>query len=417
MTNVKVSALIVAAIAVATTPLLGVTAYAQTQTTGPERLIVTFKDSVDAHDVAAVKNLGAEPVKKLGLVDSLVVTVPSEAVAGKLKHLQGVERVESDAIARVAAKTTAPAPTPAQPLQTVPWGVARIDAPKAWATSRGTDVKVAVLDTGIDKTHPDLVDNVAGGVNFVETGRGSRVSLDSAAWNDDNGHGTHVSGPIAAADNAIGVIGVAPQAKLYGVKVLNSAGSGYTSDIISGIEWSVSNGMQVVSMSLSTSTDVQALHDAVDAADAAGVVVVAAAGNTGDGIASTNNVGYPAAYGSVIAVAATDSSDRIASFSSDGPAVEVAAPGVNIYSTTRGGGYGSMNGTSMAAPHVSGVVADALVAPIPAAADLNQDGVWSRGEVRNYLQLTTDDLGAAGRDVFFGYGLADTEEVVTGRVQ
>jgi subtilisin family serine protease len=116
----------------------------------------------------------------------------------------------------------------------------------------------------------------------------------------------------------------------------------------------------------------------------------------------------------VVAVAATDSSDRIASFSSDGPRVEIAAPGVNVYSATRGGGYAYMNGTSMAAPHVSGVVADTLSAPIPVAADLNQDGVWSRGEIRSYLQLTADELGNPGRDVFFGYGLVDTEEVVTG---
>lgn len=414
MTNVQVSGLIVAAFAVVATPLIGVTAYAQTQNTNPGRFIVTFNGTVDAQDVAAVKGLGAEPVKKLNLVDGLVVTVPSEAVAGKLKHLQGVERVEADAIAHISAKTPAPTPAPTQPLQTVPWGVSRIDAPKAWATSRGTNIKVAVLDTGIDKTHPDLIDNIAGGANFIESGRGSRLTLDPTAWNDDNGHGTHVSGTIAARDNTIGVVGVAPEAKLYGVKVLNSTGNGYTSDIISGIEWSVANGAQVISMSLSVPTDVQALHNAVDAADAAGVVVVAAAGNTGDGSAATNNVGYPAGYGSVIAVAASDSSDRIASFSSDGPAVEIAAPGVNVYSTTRGSGYATMNGTSMATPHVAGVIATTLAAPVPAQADLNQDGVWSNGEVRSYLQATADDLGTPGRDVFFGYGLIDTEEMTTG---
>lgn len=417
MIKVKTNTLIAAAFAVAVTPLLGVTAYAQAVNPSPDRLIVTFKDSVDAQDIASVKNLGAEPVKKLGLVNGLVVTVPNEAVVNKLKHLQDVERVEVDAIAHVAAPastrtgTTQPV---AQPVQTVPWGVNRIDAPKAWATSRGSNVKVAVLDTGIDKSHPDLVDNIAGGTNYVESGRGARLTLDPTAWSDDNGHGTHVSGTIAAADNTIGVVGVAPQAKLYGVKVLNSAGSGYVSDIVSGIEWSVNNDMQVISMSLSVSTDVQALHEAVDVADAAGVVVVAAAGNTGDGIATTNNVGYPAAYDSVVAVAATDSLDRIASFSSDGPSVEIAAPGVNINSTARGGSYASMNGTSMATPHVSGVVANALSAPIPAAADLDQNGLWSRGEIRSYLQLTADELGDPGRDVFFGYGLVDTEEVITG---
>jgi subtilisin family serine protease len=167
-------------------------------------------------------------------------------------------------------------------------------------------------------------------------------------------------------------------------------------------------------MSLGQSTPLQALQDAVDAADNAGIVVVVAAGNTGDGDAATNNVGYPARYASTIAVAATDNTDHIASFSSDGPEVEIAAPGVNILSTTRGGSYGTMSGTSMATPHVTGVVANMLAAPIPTAADLNLDGAWSKGEVRAYLQATADDLGTTGRDVFFGYGLIDAEELVTG---
>jgi subtilisin family serine protease len=174
------------------------------------------------------------------------------------------------------------------------------------------------------------------------------------------------------------------------------------------------NNMQVINMSLGMSTHVQALQDAVNAADNTGVVIVAAAGNSGDGDATTNNVGYPAKYSSVIAVAATDSADRIATFSSDGAEVEIAAPGVNINSTTRGGGYGAMNGTSMAAPHVAGVVASMLAAPITAGADTNQDALWSTGEARAYLQTTSDGLGAAGRDVFFGYGLVDSEESTTG---
>lgn len=411
MNNTKISTLIVAAFAVAISPFPS--AQAQAQESNEQRLIVTFKDRLNEQHASDITGAGAAPVKRLDLVNSIVVTVPNEAVAGKLKSLRNVERVEADAIARISAPVKETA-TITQPVQSLPWGINRIDAPKSWAASHGTGVKVAVIDTGIDKTHPDLVDNIAGGVNFVKSGRGARAIVDPNMWNDDHGHGTHVSGTVAATDNTIGVIGVAPQARLYGVKVLNSAGSGYTSDIISGIEWSMINNIQVINMSLGLSSHVQALQDAVNAADAAGVVVVAAAGNSGDGNAVTNNVGYPAKYSSAIAIAATDSSDRIATFSSDGAEVEIAAPGVNIYSTTRGGGYGNMSGTSMAAPHVAGVVANMLAAPITAAADLDQDGLWSTGEARTYLQTTSDDLGTAGRDVFFGYGLVDTEEAVTG---
>jgi subtilisin family serine protease len=413
MNKAKITTLIVAAFAVALAPMSG--AHALTQEPADQRLIITFKDRLTEQDVSAVKGEGASTIKRLDLINGMVVTVPSQAVTNRLKNLHNVERVEADAIVYATAPPKSTTTTPVvQPAQSLPWGVSRIDAPKAWAASRGAGIQVAVIDTGIDKTHPDLVDNIAGGVNFVATGRGMKTTVDPTAWNDDNGHGTHVSGTIAAADNAIGVIGVAPQARLYGVKVLNSAGNGYTSDIISGIQWSVANQVQVISMSLGQSTPLQALQDAVDAADNAGIVVVVAAGNTGDGDAATNNVGYPARYASTIAVAATDNTDHIASFSSDGPEVEIAAPGVNILSTTRGGSYGTMSGTSMATPHVTGVVADMLAAPIPTAADLNLDGAWSKGEVRAYLQATADDLGTTGRDVFFGYGLIDAEELVTG---
>jgi subtilisin family serine protease len=289
-----------------------------------------------------------------------------------------------------------------------------VDAEKAWSASRGTDINVAVIDTGIEKAHPDLVDNIAGGVNFVKGPGPAWKAPDATAWNDDHGHGTHVAGTVAATNNSIGVVGVAPEADLYGVKVLDSSGSGYASDVVLGIEWSIANGMQVINLSLAEDSDVPALEDAVNKADAAGIVVVAAAANSGDGDPATNNVLWPARYDSAIAVSATDSKDVVASFSSDGPEVEIAAPGVSVLSTTRGGGYGTMSGTSMATPHVAGVVAQMLAAPVVPAADTDGNGVWSSAEVRAYLQATADDLGVAGRDVFYGFGLADAEEAVTG---
>ncbi|MBG6183207.1 subtilisin family serine protease [Arthrobacter sp. CAN_A214] len=251
-------------------------------------------------------------------------------------------------------------------------------------------------------------------MNFVK-GRGGPGKLpDANAWNDDNGHGTHVAGTIAALDNTIGVVGVAPEADLYGVKVLDANGYGYASDVALGIEWSINNGMQVINLSLAEETDVPALRDAVEAADDAGIVVVAAAGNAGDGDPSSNDVLWPAKYDSVIAVSATDIDDAVAVFSSDGAEVELAAPGKDVLSTTRGGGYGTMSGTSMATPHVSGVVAGMLATPVVSGVDADYDGVWDTSEIRATLQASADDLGTPGRDVFYGYGLLDAEEATSG---
>jgi len=219
---------------------------------------------------------------------------------------------------------------------------------------------------------------------------------------DDNGHGSHVAGIVAAVDNEIGVIGVAPQASLWAVKVLDKGGSGYISDVIAGIEWSITNGMDVINMSLGASSDIQAMHDAVDFAYTAGIVVVASAGNSGDGDGATNEVGYPAKYSSVIAVAATAYDDSTPTWSSEGAEVAVAAPGVNIRSTWNDGLYNTKSGTSMASPHVAGTVALML-----------GSGILSV-EVRTILQTTADDLGDVGFDNFYGYGLVDVEESVTG---
>ena len=181
--------------------------------------------------------------------------------------------------------------------------------------------------------------------------------------------------------------------------MLDSSGSGSLSDVIAGIEWSQNKGMQVISMSLGTNTDYQSLHDACDAAYAEGIVVVAAAGNDGNPPGKGDNVDYPGAYSSVIAVAATGSNDERARWSSTGPDVELAAPGVSIYSTYLGG-YATKSGTSMACPHVSGT----------AALVIASDSSLSNVDVRQRLQETADDLGATGKDNQYGYGLVDADE-------
>ncbi|TFH13182.1 MAG: peptidase S8 [Lentisphaerales bacterium] len=372
---------------------------------GAGRLIVTMKPGAGVEEKAAVRQAHALAlIHDLPIVGAMAVQA---AVPAKVKAALGkdprVLRVEDDAVVTalnpLADKSGKPGgkkpPPPPPPAQEVPWGIARIGAESAWGQSTGSGVKVAVLDTGIDGKHPDLAANYGGGVNIINTRKSA---------NDDNGHGTWCAGIVAALNNNLGVVGVAPDATVYAVKVLDRRGSGFISDIIAGIQWAAASDMNVISMSLGTDSDVQALREACDAAYAAGLLIVAAAGNDGDGTEGTDEVDYPAAYESVCAVGATDLDDGHPAWSSDGNSVELAAPGVKVVSTYKGGEYGSGDGTSAACPHVSGVVALVL--------SLSPD--MSPAEVRTLLEQTAEDLGSAGRDGFFGSGLVDAEAAVTG---
>lgn len=381
------------------------------------RYIVRFADEASAR--AEIAHRGGGVIAEVPLIGGAVVSLPERA-AGAIARHAAFRSVEADATAFALKPPAGCTPWPEckgggdpvpPPAQTVEWGVDRIDAELAWASSKGAAVKVAVIDTGIDADHPDLAANLRGGANFVS--KSPVKPADISKWDDDNGHGTHVAGIIAAADNGQGVVGVAPEAQLYAVKVLDRSGSGYVSAIIQGLQWAVDNGMQVANMSLGTSSDVQALHDAVDAAEAAGLLVVAAAGNSGDGDPATDDVEYPGKYASVMAVAATASDDSSPSWSSEGAEVEIAAPGVAIRSTWNDGGYAVISGTSMASPHVAGAAA-LLIAGVPGSWDADADGAWDPSEVRTALIATADDLGASGRDAVYGNGLVDAEEAVTG---
>jgi subtilisin len=277
---------------------------------------------------------------------------------------------------------------PSVMAETIPVGVSQIKAPMAWDCSRGKGINVAVLDTGIDYNHPDLKPNFKGGVSFVP----------GQALMDGHGHGTHCSGTIAAAINGAGVVGVAPAAYLYGVKVLSNSGSGNWSWLIAGIDWCIQKKMRVLSMSMGGNGAPAALEAMCNAAWNKGLLLVAAAGNSGQ----TPNPGViePARYQSVIAVSAIDSANVLAPFSSRGPEVELCAPGVNVLSTIPGGGFGTMSGTSMACPHVSG------------AAVLAWGGhrYVNNVTIRRLLAWTSDNLGVPGRDPFFGYGRVDADQ-------
>ena len=251
---------------------------------------------------------------------------------------------------------------------------------------QGAGVKVALLDSGIDPDHLDLRANYRGGYDFVNG--------DPFPW-DDNGHGTEVAGVLAARENGLGLVGVAPRAELFAVKVLGSDARGAISDVARGLEWAIDHGIQVVNMSLGTPEDSPTLREAVRAAWEAGLVLIAPVGN------ESGRVLYPAAYDEVIAVAATDRDDRLAWFSNTGPEVELVAPGEEVPTTYPGGRYRLASGTSFAAPHVAGV-----------AALLISAGVKDNQEIRVRLDETAEDLGLPRGEE--GFGLVDAARAVLG---
>ena len=208
--------------------------------------------------------------------------------------------------------------------QVVPWGIDLVHAPQVWVAGRGQNVNVAILDTGLDSSHPDLTDNYAGGFNAYSVNDPPK---------DDHRHGTHVAGTVAAEDNGIGVVGVAPSARLWGVKVLDSTGFGDNEHIAAGIDWVIAKkreigGNWIISMSLGSKESSDIEEAAVKRAAAEGILIVAAAGNS-----AWPFLDYPAAYADVMAVAAIDSDKTLAKFTNGGSTLSVAAPGVNVIST------------------------------------------------------------------------------------
>ena len=230
----------------------------------------------------------------------------------------------------------------------VPWGVARVHAPEIWNRDQGQGVHVAVVDSGIDCSHPDLQCDQGSGINILDT---------ASPPMDDNGHGTHVSGTIAARANGSGVIGVAPRVVLMPIKVMDEKGEGAASDILRGAVWAAEHGAQVLNLSLGSPKSCKAETQVIKEILESGITIVASAGNSGPG---ADTEVYPASYPGVIAVAASDMQDHIAEFSSRGKSISFVAPGVSIVSTWLGGKYAKADGTSMAAPHVTGLAALAI---------------------------------------------------------
>ncbi|MCI2253081.1 S8 family peptidase [Domibacillus sp. PGB-M46] len=331
-----------------------------------QNVIVIFDEKVDKKAIAQAEGEIDQTFKQLPIAS---VTLPADEVK-ELKQDKDVVRVEKDITVHASADT-------------LDWGIGATNVPVSWnAGFTGRGVKIAVVDTGV-AAHPDLA--VAGGASFVSY---------TTSYQDDNGHGTHVAGIIGAESNGFGTKGVAPDADVYAVKSLEKSGSGSLSSILAGIDWAITNKMDIINLSLGTQTNSAAFQALVDKAYASGILVVAAAGNDGSASGTDDTVDYPARYDSAIAVGAVDSSLKRTSFSSTGSTVEIAAPGQSIVSTYLNNGYARMSGTSMAAPYVSGELA------LLKQANPTADAV----RLRTILKDTSKDLGTAGRDSWFGYG-------------
>ena len=352
-------------------------------------VIIMFEDKPDR---GLVNAHGGSVMHEYSIIPAIAARLPANALEN-MKGAKGVKYVEEDSIVYVTKK---PVSGP-EPIEQVYWNMLNIKVPDAWTISNGSGVNVSVLDTGISD-HDDL--NVVGGVGFANI----NLAKFNTEWDDDNGHGTHVAGIIAALDNEIGVVGAAPNVSLYAVKVLNRGGRGFTSDIIAGIEWSVENDMDIVSMSLGGGGYSQPFQNAINVAHDNGVLIIASAGNGGDGDILTTETSYPAAYDNVTAVAATDSSNNVTEFSNSGPYVDIAAPGRNIRSTYNDGLYINMSGTSMSCPHVTGV----------AALVLAQNMSMTPSEVEYILTSTATYLGESESefDNSYGNGLVNASAAV-----
>jgi len=327
-----------------------------------EKTIVLFKGNPNKELIA---NSHGTTHHEFDNIPALAVTIPSHAIKGLMNN-PNVVAVEKNEQYYIQSQTT-------------PWGIESVDAPRAWSNNfTGKGVKVAIIDSGIDISHPDL--------NVV----GCYGASDALTCEDEDGHGTHVAGIIGAKDNNIGVVGVAPEVDIYAARVSDNNGEIMTTNLIEAIDWAISENVDIINLSLGSPKYSSILDVAITKATNEGILVVAAAGND-----SADSVIFPAALSNVIAVSAIDKNNYIAPFSNTGVEIEVTAPGVSIYSTHLHNYYTRMDGTSMASPHVAGILALLKVA--------NPD--MGSKELRNILRDTAIDLGPKGRDSQFGYGL------------
>jgi thermitase len=346
------------------------------------RLIV--KSRAGLPDAIRDRLLGGSGVRRRGQIPRIGATVVEIArtnlprITAALRASGAFSSVEEDGIATATE-------IPNDPLFPSQWGALQINSPESWNVSSGSPSSlVAVLDTGVEHTHPDLDGQLITGYDFVN---------DDADPSDDNGHGTAMTGIIAArANNGIGVAGIASASQVLPIKVLDANGSGLYSTIATGIIYAADHGARVVNLSLAGTSSSDVLQSAVDYARAHDAIVVAAAGNSGKDAPT-----YPAALDGVVAVAATDQNERRAYFSNYGSWVSLSAPGVNVITTSVDGDYVGATGTSPATALTSGAFALLLAA----------NPTMTGPEAVDRMTANAVDLGTTGWDPYFGYGRVD----------
>ncbi len=332
-------------------------------------VIVVFKNEINE---TILENSGAKIKESLDSIAASIITANKESIK-EIRNNSNVEVVELD----INLELFGDGSSASLDSQIVPWGIEKINAPKAWNESTGKRIKIAIIDSGINKNHPDLKERVVGGISFINN---------TEYWNDESGHGTSVAGVIGATDNIFGVVGVAPESELYSVKVIGASG-GKLSNFIQGLQWAIDNDIDIIVMSLGIPVDSPSLHKIVDEGHSNGIILVAASGKDGQ-------IYYPAKYSSVIAVGSINENNELTSENGAGEELELVAPGADIISTSANG-YASFDGTSMAVPHVAGVIA--LLK--------ENNPLLSNNEIRAKLQRDAFDLGSSGKDNYFGYGL------------
>lgn len=351
----------------------------------PGRLLVKFKTGVGSEQRAAV--LARHKARFVGSIEQIgvkIVGLPENANEQAFLHAFGqhaeVEFAELDAAYPSGA-------TANDPYFASQWHLTKIGAPAAWDTTTGSSgVIVAILDSGVDPAHSDLLPNLVAGWNFYSNNSDS---------SDVYGHGTAVAGTaVAATNNAAGVAAVAGGCRLMPIRVTDTSGMGYASMMASGLTWAADRGARVANMSFAV-TNSATVTSAAQYFQGKGGVVTVSAGNSSTFDATSDNP-------SVLTVSATGSSDTLASWSNTGNNVDLSAPGVGIYTTNRGGGYGSWSGTSFAAPMTAGV----------AALVISANPNLTAAQVQEVLKQSANDLGTAGWDASYGWGRINAQNAV-----
>ena len=272
----------------------------------------------------------------------------------------------------------------------IDYGVRMVGAPLEWPETEGEGVRVGIIDTGVDADHPDIKGRIRDGANFSG---GSIMDIE-----DNNGHGTHIAGIVAAERNGIGTVGVSPKADIYVAKAFDKDGKTDYPAIEKSVRWLWDKNVDVINMSFSSQYTSARYRSLIWETHERGISIICAAGNEGE--LGENTIGYPANYAETVAVSAVDINKNIAEFSSRGRAAEICAAGKDIYSTYLNGGYATLSGTSMACPIITGAVAI-----LQAKGYARYGRRLTPDEVRLLLNIYTENLGIRGRDRSYGYGI------------